>query len=225
MGIPSVRARSRSRVVVDVGNEVAQDRVGDELPNTLEDPWPLEQLRAQWPRRAVVRGDEVKTSPGVARNDAREQREVVLDDRRSDRERGDVDHLQARLPQEEQEEQEPLLCAWTMEPGVRVAGRHGWDDDDRLAGPVESHDAPNGLQPLLEPGEPFVSLLLAELAERARERLRHVGIFAVSRPTTLYARTGRENPGSVSSPTASATTISSVAACTRSLIRIWRGAA
>ena len=64
IGMPSVSARSRSSVVVAYGHEVAQRRVGDQLADPLEDARPLEQLRAQRPRRAVVRRDQVKTALG-----------------------------------------------------------------------------------------------------------------------------------------------------------------
>jgi hypothetical protein len=45
----------------------------------------------------------------MARDDPRQQREVVLDHRRRDRLGGHVDHPQARLPQQQEQHQEALL--------------------------------------------------------------------------------------------------------------------
>ena len=73
--------------------------------------------------RGVADRDQRQPGPGVARDDARQQRQVVLDDRRRDRHRGHVDHPQPRLAQQQQQEQEPLLVG--LRQGAAARRRPG----------------------------------------------------------------------------------------------------
>ena len=120
------------------GDEMAARAVGDARPDRLEHPRSLEQLRAQRSRGAVVRGDHVQAGARVARDDAGQQREVVLDDLLAHRAPGHVDQLQARLAEQEEQEEQALLVRLHHRPVV--AGRRGdrGDDDDRLPGLVQA---------------------------------------------------------------------------------------
>ena len=60
-------------------------------------------------RRAVVGRDHVQASTGLARDDARQQPEVVLDDALGNRPPRHVDHPQPRVAEQEQQEQHALL--------------------------------------------------------------------------------------------------------------------
>jgi hypothetical protein len=95
---------------------------------------------------------------------------------------------------------------------MRADGRH---DDDGLAGLVQAHGPPHRRQPLLEPREAGVALVVGQLVERDRRSGAHAVVLAAFSPITLNASTGRENPRSVSSPTGSDTRISSAAVWTR----------
>ena len=79
-GTPSASARSRSSVVVVYGIRWQRVRSGMRARDLGQDARPLEQLVGQRARRAVVGGDQVQARAGVARDDAGQQGEVVLDD-------------------------------------------------------------------------------------------------------------------------------------------------
>ena len=104
-------------------------------------------------------------APGLARDDARQQREVVVDDGRVDLAPGDVDELQAGLAEQQEQEEQPFLVR--LHDRARVARRRSdrRHDDERLAGVVEPHRAPDGHEALLQPGEALAALLLAEVAQ------------------------------------------------------------
>jgi hypothetical protein len=84
---------------------MAAGAIRDEGADLGQDPRAFEELVGQRARRAVVRGDEVQARAGMPRDDPRKQREVVLDDALRDRPAGDVDDLQARVAQEQQQEE------------------------------------------------------------------------------------------------------------------------
>ncbi len=168
-----------------VRHEVAERRIGNELANPLEYSGPLEQLRAERSRRAVVGRDEMEAPARVARDDADEQSQVVLDDRRRDRQRRDVDHLQPGLPEQQQEEEEALLMCLDDRARRGRVRRDRRDDHDRFTRRVEPHDAPDGLEPLLKENEPFVSLVFAQFGQSRRDGLAHGAVLTAFSPRTL----------------------------------------
>ena len=171
-----------------VRDQVAACAVGDEGADLSEDPRPLEQLVGERARRAVVRGDEVQPGTGMARDDAGQQREVVLDDALRDRSTGDVDDLQPRVAQEQQQEEEALLVGLELGPAhLRPVGDDRGDHHDRLAGLVEPHRAPHGDEALLQPSESLAALALAQVTQPrvGGGGLAHADVRAASRPSTL----------------------------------------
>src|SRR5829696_7518131 len=166
--------------------------------------------------------------PRVARDDAGKQRQVVLDDRRVNLVRGEVDDAETRLAEQKQEEQESLLVRLegraAVEDAVEGGGR---DDDDRLPCPIETHRVPHRRQASLQRLESLLPRALAERPQRDRlgGKRGHAGIRASLSPTMLCAVSGRENPFSSRSVTGVDTTNSSTAACTRGLTRICPSAA
>ena len=90
-----------------------------------------------------MRGDHMQPRARVARDDAGQQRQVVVHDRLAHRTPGHVDHLQARLAEQEQQEQQALLIRLHHSPGVAGRRCDRRDDDDRLAGLVQPHRAPH----------------------------------------------------------------------------------
>ena len=151
----------------------------------------------------------------MTRDDARQQREVVLHDGGLDGHRGDIDHPESRLPQEKQEKQEAFLvrlghgAATCFDP---VDG-HGRYDDDGLTLEVVAHDVPHVGHRRLQPVEARVPLCLVELVE-GQCVLRssrcpgagHGATRAASSSWTANAFTGRLNPRRCRSPTDSPTT-------------------
>ena len=91
------------------GNEVSAVRITRERADLVDEARTLEELRRQGRRPAVVRAHEVKPSARMARDDARKQPEVIVDNARLDRLRGDVDDLRVRLAKEEKKEEVALL--------------------------------------------------------------------------------------------------------------------
>ena len=131
----------------------------------------------------------MQTRPRVTRYDARQEREVVLDDALVDRPAGDVDDAQTGLAEQQEHEEEALLHG--LYPGAARLGairRDGRHDDDRLARLVQAHGVPAcAASRLLQPLEARPSLVLAELAQ---PRLvagdeAHAGSRAASSPRTL----------------------------------------
>ena len=164
-----------------VGHEVAVRRVGDERAETGEDARALEHLGGQRPRRPVARRHHVQPPPGLARDHPGQQGQVVVDDLLGHRPARHEDHLQARLAQEQEQEQHPLLERLHDRAGLHAVGIDRGHDDDRLARPVPPHLLPDRDQPLLQAGEARAALLLAQVAETRRVRSRH-GLPAPTSP-------------------------------------------
>ena len=132
-GCRARRARSRSSSVVLYGTRCARSGSGISSRMLPDQPRPLEELLRQRPRGAVERRDEEEPLARVRRDHAREQVEVVVDDARQDRLRGDVDEPRARLAQEQEQEQEALLVGLEHRAASGRACRgERRDDDDRL---------------------------------------------------------------------------------------------
>ena len=123
-----------------VRHEVGALRVGDQRADAFEQPRPLEQLDRERLRAAVVHGHREQARPRMARDHAGQQVEVVVDDVGLDRLRGDVDQARARLPQQEEQEQEPLfigLLPHAVDGALETERRH---HDDGLRVPIHLPD-------------------------------------------------------------------------------------
>jgi hypothetical protein len=128
-------AENQSEVALErryvVGDQVRETRIGNQCADPLDQPRSFQHLCRQRGRRCVVCGNQMKTSSGVTRNDARKQRKVVLDDRRFDLCRRYVDQLKPRLSEEEEEEQEPLLVGLDGRAAVdNAVEAHRWNHDN-----------------------------------------------------------------------------------------------
>ena len=158
---------------------------------------------------------------GLARDDAGQQGEVVVDDRFGHRAAGDVDHAQARLAQQQEQEQHPLLEGLDDRAGLRGVGVDRRHDDDRLVRLVGPHPLPDGDQALLQAREAGAALLLAQARSGARcssPRPRHPDdVVDPRRPEE--ARAARACRPARRSPRPPSRT------WTRWLIRIWPGPA
>ena len=107
--------------------------VADQPADLLDQARPFQQLGRQRLGGGVLRGKEMQPAASVRGDDSGQELQVVIDDAGMDRLGGDVDHLRARLPQKQQQEQEPLLVRLHL--GAREdrgVERHRGDDDDRL---------------------------------------------------------------------------------------------
>ena len=89
--------------------QVRPGRVEDGGANAGEQARTLQDLRGERSRRRVVDAEELDVGAQVARGRPPQQLEVVLEDHRGDRARGHVDHPRTRVPQADQQEQEPLF--------------------------------------------------------------------------------------------------------------------
>ncbi len=89
--------------------EVGARAVLDPLADALDQPRALEDLLGQRARRGVVGAEQRQARPGVAGGDAGEELEVVVQDHRVHRLRGDVDDARPRVAQPDQEEEQPLF--------------------------------------------------------------------------------------------------------------------
>ena len=175
-GMPRTSATSRSALARRVRHEMAEAGIGDERADLRDDPGAREQLLGERAPGAVVRGHHVQPAPRVARDHARQQPEVVLDDALGHGAAGHVDHLQPRLPEQEQQEQEPLLERLHRRAVLRLVGRDRRQHDDRLARLVAAHRLPDRHEALLQLREAGAALAVAEIAEpgRARGEVGHV---------------------------------------------------
>ena len=81
----------------------------------------LEELCGKRRRSPVVRAQEVKPTARLTGDDAGKQPQVVVDDARLNRLRGDVDDLRTRLAEEEKQEEIALLVRLPLR---RVEWRH-----------------------------------------------------------------------------------------------------
>ena len=111
-----------------VGDEVRARRVGNEGRDVREQARAGEQLVGQRHGGRVADGHERQARARVARDDAWQQRQVVLHDLVTDRHRGDVDHPEPGLAQQEQQEEQALLHrlvhrARTSAPSGRCSSR------------------------------------------------------------------------------------------------------
>src|SRR5215472_264021 len=158
-----------------------------------------------------------------------EQREVVLHDLGRDRHGGHIDHAQPGVPQEQQENEEPLLVRLLQGAASLANTVHAdrGNDDDGLAFLVPPHDLPDAAHLLLESVEALVAFLVAELCQRCPSRGSgsHGVPLAESSPVTSKAETALWKPRKDSSPTDRLTARSSAAAFTRWVMRICQGAA
>ena len=89
--------------------QVGAARIEDRGADALHEPRPLEDLLGERTGRAVVRREDGEAGPRVARGHAGEELEVVLQQHRVHRLRGDVDHPGARVAQPDEQEEQPLL--------------------------------------------------------------------------------------------------------------------
>ena len=138
-------ALERGRVV---GDQVAARAVRDLRRDPGEQSGSLQQLLAERPVGGVVGGEQRQPGQRVARDDPGQQSEVVLDDPRVDRHRGHVDHPQPRLPQQQEQEEEPLLerlgdgRAACRRPGARVTdGTTTTDSSSRFSFTMSQTDS------------------------------------------------------------------------------------
>lgn len=196
-----------------VGNQVRTHRIGDEVGEPLEQPRPSQQLLAERDRRGVVHRDQRQPGPRMTRDHAGQQRQVVLDDLGRDRYRGHVDHPQPRLPQQDQQEQEPFLVGLHHRPGPGRLGpiqRQRRYDDHRLVVVVEPHRLPHPGHPRLQLVEVLVPLVLGQCGQATSRLTRsgpqvagHDATLELSRPRMLYACTVRLKPRTSRSPASS----------------------
>ena len=153
--------------------QVGRLRVGDRLPDPLDEARPLEDLLRQRPRRAVVGAQHRQPRPGMAGRHARQQVQVVVEDQRMDRLRRDVGHVRARVAQPDQQEQQPLFVeGGAIELGqlllIEREGRH--DDRRRRQVLLGADHVPDLVEPRLEPLEGGQLLLAGELVGERRSR-------------------------------------------------------
>ena len=100
-----------------------------------DQPRPFEDLLGERARRRVMGAEQRQARPGVARWDAGEELEVVVEDHGMHRLRGDVDHARSRIAQADQQEEQPLL----VEGGAREFSKlalvegHRRNDHGRVA--------------------------------------------------------------------------------------------
>ena len=130
--------------------------------------------------------------------------------------RGDVDHPQPRLAEQQEQEEEALLVGLGHAAAAaadRAADRDRRDDHDRLVVEVELHRVPHRLHPVLQPLEPGVASLVVEVGQRrhgrpgirarasscAHPRLRLVDAGDVERPDR--AAEARRSSSPTGSPT------------------------
>ena len=147
-----------------VGDEMGQRAIRDERGDPAQEPGSLEQLLTERSGRPVADGDERQAGACVAGDHAGQQRQVVLDDRGGNRCRRDVDHAQARLAEQQEQEEEALLVGLhqTATAVAEAIECHRRDDHHRLVLDVQSHRVPHGRHVALEAIEVRVPLLVGE---------------------------------------------------------------
>src|SRR3989442_15845944 len=121
-----------------------------------EEPRALQELHREGPDGRVVGRRVVEPRARVTVDDAGQEPQVVVDHAVEDRPGRDVDHPRVRLPEEEQEEEEPLLVGLEHRRGlVDHIERDRRHDYDRLLVLVERGDrVPEGDELGLEGVEP-----------------------------------------------------------------------
>ena len=95
------------RRVVD--RQVGAGEVGNAGSDPLDQPRALQDLLRERDRGGVVGAKQRQPRPRVARRDAREELEVVLEEERVDGLRGHVYEMSPRVAEADQEEEQPLL--------------------------------------------------------------------------------------------------------------------
>ena len=148
----------RSRVE---DREVGPRAVGDPRADALDEARTLEDLLREGARRCVVRAEERQAAARVARGDADEELEVVLEDEGVDGLRRHEHDPCARIAQPDQEKEEALLVEArpVQLHQLGLVERQGGNDDRRVGLLVASRDRVPDLQ---KPG--FQLLELCELA-------------------------------------------------------------
>ena len=138
-----------------VGDEVRSRRVRNEGGDVREQARAGEELVGQRDGGRVADGHERQPRARVARDDTGQQRQVVLHDLVTDRHRGDVDHPQPGLAQQEQQEEVALLhrLVHRTRRGRESIDAHRRHDDDRLARSVLPPEPPHVGHSLLEDGK------------------------------------------------------------------------
>jgi hypothetical protein len=106
--------------------------IENERSDVFNEPRTLEQLLGERPRRSVERRHEKQPLLGVARDDAWQQAEVIVDDVWVNRLRRDVDHARPRLPEQQQQKQIPLFVRLLLDALNRRIDVQRRDDDDGL---------------------------------------------------------------------------------------------
>ena len=153
MGMPRLRAMSRSRLGRVVRDEVAARPVRDRARRSARAA-AVARAASRSAAGASVADRDHRQPGGVARDDAGQQREVVLDDARGDRRRRDVHHPQAWLAEQQQQEEESLLvglgqaAALALRRSAVTDGMTTTDSSSRLR-----RIAPTPRQVALEPFE------------------------------------------------------------------------
>src|SRR5262249_2781777 len=94
------------------GGEAGGDgrmRPNSPRPDASDETRPLKDLLSERARGGVVRAEQREARPGVARGDAGEELQVVLEDDRVHRLRGHVDEPRPGVAQADEQEEQPLL--------------------------------------------------------------------------------------------------------------------
>ncbi len=107
--------------------------VGDQFADAAHEPRPLQHLMGQRLVGAVAGGDEMQPLAGVADGHVGQLVEVVVDNKRIDSPRRNVDHAHVGLAQQESHEEEALFVDLVQRAGHVDLGRQRGQDDERVA--------------------------------------------------------------------------------------------
>ena len=171
--------------------EIGARGIDDAGPDALHETGPLEDLLGQGARRGVVGAEQGEARSGVARGDAGQELEVVLQDDGVHGLGGDVDHPRPRVAQADEEEEEALLVevgSGELLELALVEGEGG--DDHRGVGLLLAHgeDVPHLLEARLQPLELGDLLLEGEVLGEGRLGNHDAGAPLVFRVRTLRWR-------------------------------------
>ena len=100
--------------------EIGPCRVGNRLADPLDQAGPLHDLLAERPRRPVVAAQHRQPRARVSGRHARQQIEVVVQDDRVHRLRGDIHQVRPGVAEADQEEQQPLFVIGDAGDKVRL---------------------------------------------------------------------------------------------------------
>jgi len=126
--------------------EVGTRGVGDRFPDSLDQARPFEDLLRQRPRGRVVRAQHGQSRARMACRHAREEVQVVVEDQRVHRLRGDVHDVGSWVAQPDQQEEQPFLVERrAIELAQFVLVQRERRHDHRRAGLVgrAHHDVPD----------------------------------------------------------------------------------